>query len=202
MSNSCKMPNLVRATLPALLLALSVAVPQARANPHVWVEARIAFELEDDRVQGLTFVWRFDDYYSSHTIRSYDLDRDGALGPAEMRTLRADTFDPLVQFDYHVHMWAGGGKREDHRIDRFTARVEKRRLVIEFSMPVTPPADPSEDLMVVSLFDPRNVVDFRFDKSDFLLVVGEMKPGCKFRVARGRGEQSGHPRPVTLRCGG
>ena len=100
MSNSCKMPNLVRATLPALLLALSVAVPQARANPHVWVEARMAFELEDDRVQGLTFVWRFDDYYSSHTMRSYDLDRDGALGPAEMRTLRADTFAPLVQFDY------------------------------------------------------------------------------------------------------
>ena len=69
-------------------------------------------------------------------------------------------------------------------------------------MPVVPPGDPSEGPVIVSLFDPDNVVDFQFAKSNFLLVDGEVKEGCKFRVARGKGEQSGHPRPVTLTCGG
>lgn len=195
------MPNAAGATLTAVLLGLSLAAPRAWANPHVWVESRVAFEIEEHRVRGLAFAWRFDDYYSTHTIRSYDLDRDGALGPAEMQALRAGTFDPLVRVDYYVHVWAAGGRRQAHSIDRFAARVEDRRLLIEFSVPVTPPADPSEDSVIVSLFDRTNVVDFRFGKSNFLSVAGEMKPGCKFRISRGRGEQSGHPQPVTLRCG-
>lgn len=192
----------VKAVLTALLLALTLAPPQARANPHVWVEARVTFEFRDHRVTGLTFVWRFDDYYSSHTIRSHDRNGDGVFTRPEMRALRADTFDPLVGSDYHVHVWAEGGKRVGHEIDRFTARIEEKRLVIEFSLPVTPPADPSKDPVSVSLFDPKNAVDFGFAPSGFLGVMGGLNPSCKFRVARGKGEQSGHPRPVTLRCGG
>ncbi len=162
----------------------------------------MAFELEDDRVKGLAFVWRFDEYYSSHTIRSYDRDRDGALGHAEIQELRAGTFDPLGRSGYHVHVWASGRRHEGYSVDRFTARIEQERLVIEFSLPLTPPADPSDGPVIVSLLDPKNVVDFRFPTSGFLGVVGELKPTCKFRIARGKGEQAGHPRPVTLRCGG
>ena len=56
--------------------------------------------------------------------------------------------------------------------------------------------------MIVSLFDEETVVDFRFAKSDFLLLEGALAPGCRFRVARGKGAQSGHPQTVTLHCGG
>ena len=191
-----------KTALAALLLALLPAPPAAHANPHVWVEARMAFELQEHRVKGLTFVWRFDDYYSSHTIRSHDRDRDGVFTPAEMRALRAGTFDPLGRSDYHVHVWTEGGKREGHAIDRFTAKIEDMRLVIEFFVPLTPPADPGEAPVIVSLFDRKNVVDFSFPPSGFLGVRGELKPDCKFRIKRGKGEQAGHPRPVTLRCGG
>ena len=196
------MPRVVTTVLSAILLALLLAPPQARANPHVWVEVWMTYEFKDYRVKGLAFTWRFDEFYSSHTIKSYDRDGDGLLTRPEIRALRIDTFDPLGEFDYHVHVWTGGSKREDHEIDRFTARIVEKRLVIEFSFPVTPPADPSEDPVVVSLFDPKNVLDFGFAPVGFLRVMGALKPGCKFSVARGSGEQSGHPRPLTLRCGG
>ncbi len=163
----------------------------------------MAFELADHRVKGLAFTWRFDQYYSSHAIQSYDTDRDGFFTRTEMRPLRAGIFDPLGESDYHVHVWEAGGKREGHEIDRFTARIgEGNRLVIEFSVPVTPPADPSEAPVIVSLFDRKNVVDFGLAPVGFLAVMGALKPGCKFTVARGKGEQAGHPRIVTLKCGG
>ena len=202
MWNTRIVQGVVGPILPTVVAALSLAATQALANPHVWVESRITFELEDHRVEGLRFAWRFDDYYSSHTIRTHDADGDGALGPEESGALRADSFDPLARFDYYVHVWAGGARREGHEVDRFMAKVEGKRLVYEFSMPVTPPADPREGPVVVSLFDPANAVDFRFAESEFLLADGEVKADCRFRVARGRGEQSGHPRPVTLECGG
>ena len=196
------MRNALGASIAAAVAALSLAATPALANPHVWVESRITFELEDHRVEALTFAWRFDDFYSSHAIRTHDLDGDGALGPEEVRSLRADSFDPLARFDYHVHVWVGDGRREGHEVDRFSARVEDKRLVLEFSVPVAPPADPGEGPVVVSLFDSGNEVDFRFAESNFVLADGEVETGCRFRVARGRGEQSGHPRPVTLTCGG
>ncbi|MCY4669498.1 MAG: DUF1007 family protein, partial [Rhodococcus sp.] len=166
------MPGAVRASLPLLLLALLLAVARAHANPHVWVEAVVTFEFEEHRVTGLAFAWRFDEYYSSHTNRSFDRDGDGTLGTAETEALRTETFDPLARFDYYVHVWAGSGRREGHAIDRFAAKIDEDRLVVEFPIPVTPPASPNDGSLIVSLFDPKNVVDFRFAESDFLLVDG------------------------------
>ena len=196
------MRNALGASVPAAVLILALAATEARANPHVWVETRITFELQDHRVEGLTFAWRFDDFFSSHTIRTHDLDGDGALGPEEIRGVRADAFDPLARFDYHVHVWVGEARREGHEVDRFSARIEDKRLVYEFSVSVTPPAELDEGPVVVSVFDRENEVDFRFAESDFVRLDGEVRTGCTFRIARGRGERSGHPRPVTLACGG
>ena len=125
----------------------------------------------------------------------------GAFGPAEVQALRTDSFDPLARFDYYVHIWVGEERREGRRVDRFSAKVEDKRLVYEFSMPVAPPADPGEEPVVVSVFDRANEVAFRFAASDFLRVDGEVRAGCRFRVAHGRGEQSGHPQPATFECG-
>ena len=196
------MRSALGASLPAAIVALSLTATHALANPHVWVETRITFELEDHRVEGLRFEWRFDDFYSSHAIRTHDADGDGALGTEEIRALRTEEFDPLARFHYYVHVWVGEERREGLEVDRFSARVEDKRLVYEFSMPVVPPADPGERPVVVSVFDRENEVDFRFAESEFLLADGAVNSGCRFRVARGRGEQSGHPRPVTLTCGG
>ena len=196
------MRSALRASLAAAAVVLSLAATPALANPHVWVESRITFELEGHRVDALSFAWRFDYFYSSHAIRTHDLDGDGALAPEEVRALRTDSFDPLSRFDYYVHVWVGDARRAGHEVDRFSARVESERLVFEFSVPVAPPADPGEGPVVVSLFDGENEVDFRFAESNFILADGEVESHCRFRVARGRDEQSGHPRPVTLACGG
>ena len=182
--------------------AVSLAATEARANPDVWVEATVAVAFDDRRVSELTFSWAFDDFYSAHAIRTYDLDGDGALDPLEAGKLRAEIFDPLSAADYHVHVWSGDEKRPGVVVDRFTARIEGATLVYAFSVRLAPPLDPTSDPVTVSLFDRKNVVDFSFPDSDFVLVSGAMGPGCTFRVARGTGAQSGHPRPVTLACEG
>ncbi|MDE0202325.1 MAG: DUF1007 family protein [Rhodospirillaceae bacterium] len=188
----------------ALVVALTVslAATEARANPDVWVETKITVAFDEQRVSGLDFLWVFDDFYSAHTIQTYDLDGDGTLNPLEVRSLRAETFDPLSPADYFVHIWSGEKKQGGFDVDRFAARIEQARLVYEFSLGLTPPLDPKAKSVSVSLFDRENFVDFSFSDSPFLLVSGEMAPGCKFRIARGAGAQSGHPQPVTLACDG
>ena len=188
----------------ALALALTplLAATEARANPDVWVETTITVAFDEQRVSGFGFSWAFDEFYSAHTIQSYDLDGDGTLDPLEVRNLRTETFDPLSPAGYFVHIWLGEEQYEGLDVDRFAARIERARLVYEFSVGLTPPLDPRTEPVTVSLFDRENFVDFSFSDSPFLLVSGETTPGCKFRIARGKGAQSGHPQPVTLACDG
>ena len=196
------MVAIVRPWALALALIPLLAAAEARANPDVWVETTITVAFDDQRVGGLAFSWAFDDFYSAHTIQTYDLDGDGALNPLETRHLRAETFDPLSPADYFVHVWSGEDKHEGHDVDRFAARIEETQLVFEFSVGLKPALDPKAEPVTVSLFDRERFIDFSFSDSPFLLVSGEMTPGCTFRIARGQGAQSGHPRPVTLACEG
>lgn len=191
----------VKTLLFAIVAVVSLGVERATANPDVWVGVGITFQFEEHKVTGMTFVWRFDDYYSSRAIQTYDRDRDGDLGPEEVANLRTESFDPLARFDYYVHIWVHGEKRSNVEVEDFAASIEATRLIFQFTVPVVPPADPSEGPVIASLFDKATVVDFRFFESDFLLVKGAMRADCKFRVARGTGAQSDHPQPVTLTCG-
>ena len=185
-----------------LLVALTVPLgaTEARANPDVWVETTITVAFDEERVSGLEFSWTFDDFYSAHTIQTYDLDRDGSLNSREAKHLRAETFDPLSTAEYFVHVWSGEKQYQGLAVDRFSARIEKTQLVYEFFVGLRPALDPREEPVTVSLLDQDRFVDFSFSDSLFLLVSGEMTKGCRFSVARGRGAQSGHPRPVTLAC--
>ncbi|MDE0392502.1 MAG: DUF1007 family protein [Rhodospirillales bacterium] len=194
------MATIVGSWMLLVALTVSLGATEARANPDVWVEATITVAFDEERVSGLEFSWAFDDFYSAHTIQTYDLDRDGALNSLEAEHLRAETFDPLSPADYFVHVWAGEKQYEGQDVDRFSARIEEGKLVYEFFLALNPPLDPEEEPVTVSLFDRENFVDFNFADSAFLLVSGEMTEGCRFRVARGKGAQFGHPRPVTLAC--
>ena len=189
-----------------LLLATAVlftlGAPGALANPDVWVKAGMTYRFEDGKITAITFAWRFDEYFSSRTIKSYDADQSGVLEANEVEHLRGEAFDPLKKFGYYVHIWVAGEKRVNPKIQDFDARIDGAHLVYRFAVALTPPADPGDGDIVASLRDKEIYVDFRFFEKNFLLVEGALKPGCKFQIKRGRGAQSGHRQPVTLKCGG
>ena len=183
-------------------MLIALGTPGAHANPDVWVKAAMTYRFEDGKIVGIVFNWRFDEYFSSRSIKTYDGDRSSAFEAPEVGRLRGEAFDPLEEFNYYAHIWVAGEKRKNLKIDDFAASIDGNILVYRFAVALAPPADPAAGDIVVSLYDREIVVDFRFIKKNFLLVDGTMGPGCKFQIKRGRGAQSGHPQPVTLKCGG
>ena len=186
----------------AVVLLCALGAAGAQANPDVWVKVATTFRFEDGKITDIVFDWRFDEFFSSRTIKAYDADQNGFLEPNEVERLREGAFDPLKKFNYYVHIWIDGEKRENLKIRDFDASIHGGNLVYRFTVAVTPPADPNAVAIVASLFDKDIFVDFRFVKKNFLLVEGEMRPDCTFRVARGKGAQYRHPQPVILKCGG
>lgn len=192
----------VKILLAAATILLIFGISVARANPDVWVKSGMTYRFEESKITGIIFDWRFDEFFSSRTIATYDVDQSGVLEVGEVDRLRDEAFDPLAQFGYYVHVWVAGEKRQDLVIEKFNARIDGKVLVYQFSVTLMPPADPSVGDIIVSLYDKSIYVDFNFVEKNFILIQGAMKPSCKFKVARGRGAQSGHRQPVTLKCGG
>lgn len=201
----CPDREVIRTMIGQLLTAAMLLVlgsTGALANPDVWVKVGMIYRFENSKVTGITYEWQFDEFFSSRTIGSFDADNDGELEPAEIDLLRAGAFDPLADYGYFVHVWEGGTKRGDPEIEEFTARADDGHLIYRFTVALDPPIDPGAGDVVASLHDESIFVDFEFREEGFLLVQGAMDPGCKFRIARGKGAQSGHRQPVTLNCGG
>ena len=192
-------------TVGRLLFAVTIFVvlefSAAVANPDVWIQAGLTYRIEDGKVTGLSYDWAFDEFFSSRTIASFDANGDGELEAAEIERLRHETFDPLAEFGYFVHVWEGDEKRNELEIETFIASVENGLLIFRFTVALSPPADPGASEFIAILNDESIFVDFQFREKEFLLVQGVMEPGCKFRIARGRDAQSGHRQPVTLYCG-
>ena len=191
----------IKALLIVLVSVSLIGKGHIYANPDVWVKAGITYQFEDNLVTALTYIWSFDDYFSSRTIQTYDRDKNGVFGSEELTLLRREAFDPLSRFGYHVHIWADGKKLKNLKAKNFDARIETKKLIFEFTVPLMPSANPKDGPIITSLYDKKLVMDFRFFKKNFLLVNGLMRPNCKFQIKRGKGVQSYHPQPVTLKCG-
>ena len=199
---AAKWDQSMRAIYFGAVLLAAVWVSDAHANPDVWITAGATYRIEDMKVTAITFEWRFDEYYSNRTIRTYDSNENWVLEAEEVERLGGEVFVPLEKFDYYVHIWVGGEKRENHHIESFEARVDDTKLVYRFTVALTPSANLRAEEVIVSLYDKEIYVDFQLFKNSFLLVQGVMNSDCKFRIARGKDAQSGHAQPITLKCGG
>ena len=188
----------IKAGLAGILLALA---GPADANPDVWVKVSLTYHIADDRVTGLSYRWRFDEYFSSRNIEIYDVNDNGHFDDNEIDQLRRESFDPLAQNGYHVHVWHGEAAYSGLDAGKFTASTDNTALVYEFHLALQPAAELSAGPVSASLLDRENVIDCRFVKQNFLLVDGNMPAGCKFQLRRGKGSRAGHPQVVTLECG-
>ena len=169
------------------------------ANPDVWVKTRITYYFENNLVTQLNYLWNFDDFFSSRTIVKYDRNSDGIFESEELALLRREIFDPLSQFNYHVNIWKAGNKLKKIMVKNFKARMQRKKLVFDFTVPLMPPANPGESPLITSLFDKKLVLDFSLFKKKFLIVKGFMRPSCKFQIKRGKRSQN-FGQLVTLKC--
>ena len=195
----CQISNKIIALILYSFCVYFIGRGYIHANPDVWVKAKIIYYFEDHLVTQLNYIWYFDDFFSSRTIVEYDRNSNGIFESEELALLRREIFDPLSQFNYHVHIWKEGNKLKKIMAKNFKARIETKKLIFTFSVSLMPPANPNEGSLITSIFDKKLVMDFSFFKEKFLIVKGFMRPSCKFQIKRGKRSQN-FRQIVTLVC--
>ncbi len=141
-------------------LALLILLPiLAHAHPHMWIDGTIELHLDNSGLSALTATWAFDEFNSAEMIFMFDDDLDGELSRAEVEAIRDQAFAHLVQLDYFLIAFAGQDRLEIPQADSFDARIERGRLIYEFTVPLRLPWSRLDDT-VIAFFDVSYFIDF------------------------------------------
>lgn len=141
-------------------LALLILLPVlSHAHPHMWIDGTIELHLDGGGLSGLTATWTFDEFNSAEMIFMFDDDLDGNLSPAEVERIHDEAFAHLVQLDYFLIVFAGQDRVEVPQADSFDARIERGRLIYEFTIPLRLSWGRLDDT-VIAFFDVSYFIDF------------------------------------------
>ena len=146
--------------LPFLLLVLAPAVT-AGAHPHVFVANRTTVTFDQGMLQGINFQWTFDPMFSAMILGDYDPAHTGRFDAVGAAALKAGAFDNLVNYHYFIAIWVGGKPVRKLAIEKFTPSVaDNGRLVYRFSVPLKLPVAPSEQTVLLTVYDDSYYVAF------------------------------------------
>lgn len=165
--------------LLSVFLACAAAAP-ARAHPHIWIDAVATFVFADSKLTGLRIQWTFDELFSSALREQFDPNKTGKFDGQALANLKADAANGLKEFNWFTHLTIGGKKLAIAEGQDFSATIEGDRVIYRFTVPVTPPVDPTTTPVTLSLYDQSFYIDVALAKEKLIRIDGATP--CKTAV--------------------
>lgn len=153
-------PNCLYAAFPIALLMF--AAPAA-AHPDVAASARLVFQLDGNRLTGLTQILGFDQATSRRLTARFDADHDGTLSDAERAALTSKLAARLSSRDFFLEARLGPEAVKlppaaSVRVDLATGQVT---IAADYRWPTALPLDGQS--LSLMLRDRDFTIAFRFD---------------------------------------
>ena len=146
--------NLTRAAY--LILLSFVFASASNAHPHVFIDARAGFLLDDDgQLTALRITWTYDAFSSLTLLDILDLDTDGdgVLNDGDIaRLVEAQTIWP-DDFEGDTYLEQGGLSVALTRPTNGTASMPDTQISVAFDLPLAAPLAEPRDV-VLRLYDP------------------------------------------------
>lgn len=156
-------PALASLCLSTLLLP-AISEP-ASAHPHVFIDDRVKAVFTGGQLVGFFLDWRFDDL-STVAFLQQPPPASGTLSPQAVDRIKHYAFESLHRYDYFVHIQQGKRPIPIGQATQFTARLDGKRLVYDFFVPLATPLDLRHQSVVASFFDATNYTAFVFPEND------------------------------------
>ncbi|MBN2875763.1 MAG: DUF1007 family protein [Spirochaetales bacterium] len=129
------MTGSVRRIALSFILTLAPVVG-AWAHPHVFMDARLEFELRGQALEGIWVEWVFDPVFSADVIGQFDRNHDGTFDDAESATVQARAFSNLKKYGYFTFVRQGERRYTPAEIQGFSASQRDGRAVYRFRVPL------------------------------------------------------------------
>jgi len=173
-----------RRGLAALIGAAGLlAAGAAGAHPHMWIDARVAIEIDADRrVAALRQVWLFDEMFGAYATQGLKKGKDGSLPADVLQGMAQDWMKALGEpVSHYFTRVTVAGKTAAFAAPR-DARVDwnpkTSRLALSFTLPLAEPVAPGAEGAQVDIYDPTYFVAYAFDGKGAVSLDGPQGAAC------------------------
>lgn len=174
-----------RAYLTALsgFLLAALAVGQAVAHPHVFVDAKAEIVFAPDgSIQAIRHRWSFDEAYSAYITQGLDKNGDGKLTSDELAELAKINVESLPDVEFFTAAKLNGRKQEFGTPGEQVMSYEDKILTLTFALPLKTPAKARS--FGIEIGDPTYFVAFTIVDAPDAVVIKDAPQGCVVRVNR------------------
>lgn len=190
-----------RLLLLSALLACA-ATAQARAHPHIWIDAVATLVFAESKLTEVRIQWTFDELFSGALRDQFDPNKTGKFDGKALANLKTDAANGLKDFNWFTHLIIGGKKVTIAEGKDFSAAIEGDRVVYRFTVPVTPPVDPATTPVTLSLYDQSFYIDVALAKEKPVRIEGASS--CKTAIVTDKGNPLYYgmffPQRIDLMC--
>ncbi|WGF89176.1 DUF1007 family protein [Marinivivus vitaminiproducens] len=190
-----------------LALAGGLAFPRpATAHPHVWIDTRLDFLFDRNRLTGLNVSWTFDELFSDYVLNDVGYDGGGELSDAQVETIRKNAFFELRQYNFYTDIRIDGGKLAlpPERVRDFDVALDGHQVIYRFRVDLPEPVDTRSHHVTVSPYDPEFYVEMALAPDEPVRIEGGA--ACRPTVGENRAEPiyfgMVYPIVVSLSCAG
>jgi ABC-type uncharacterized transport system substrate-binding protein len=131
-------------------------------HPHMFIDSRVTFQFGDEGLEGYWVTWWFDGGFTGMILADYDMDRNREFSPAEVRDIEQNAFSNLENYGYFMYISLEGVPIPAETPTDFSAYLEGKRLVYEFFVPLSVPADYDWRKIKLAIYDETFFCDIVF----------------------------------------
>jgi ABC-type uncharacterized transport system substrate-binding protein len=160
---------LIRRTVAvaALILPLLMHAGPVAAHPHVFIDNRVTFVFDAEKVTALRLNWAFDEVFSDSLLMQFDADGDGTFDDLESKAVGEGTLPNLKMFHYFTYVWVDGKQLDPIDPTEFAASVDGQRVVtFHMTVPLPQPVDPRTAALATEVYDREYYVQVELAQQD------------------------------------
>jgi ABC-type uncharacterized transport system substrate-binding protein len=166
-------------------MVLAVA-SNAWAHPHTFIDLKSTIVLTGDgQIGAIRAQWTFDEYYTSDLMRQVG----GVQAFADTALVN------LAPYGYFTELREGTNKAKFDRPKDIAARLESKRLVLEFTLPLAKAAGQSTTL---SVYDPTYYIEMLHGSASSVVFQGPGSDRCRANIIEAKPDEKTRQRAMGM----
>jgi ABC-type uncharacterized transport system substrate-binding protein len=136
-----------------ILCIVLLLVKTGYAHPHIFIHTDIDVYYNATGIEKLHVQFHFDEIFSEDLMQNFDADKNKSFSTKEIAEIKSKAFNNLKNYNYFIHIRAGGKKITIEDVSNFSARIDDGIVVYSFDVQKHIPVSRENTTIKISPYD-------------------------------------------------
>ena len=143
------------------------------AHPHMAIHTSCEFVFHDSNLKGVWVQYKFDRYFTSDLLYSFDLDQNSQFDTDETAEVYNNAFINLKNFGFFISIRKGEDRSSPEKVEQFSVFLDKERIVYRFYVSIN---GMKNGEIFLSVYDPTYFCSIFYREEDPVIFSGTGNP--------------------------